>query len=232
LQTRQYKLGIESAQKYIKYFDSYSINWFAFMENYFLLAIHSKDYVLALNILATAFHEQHIAKLAEYSKECWELYRRYALLASKHAGNDIFSHTILSNVTDSLAIIPKDKVGFNITIIILGLLEDFAKPGFDLSQSHIDRINSYTFKYLKGPKAERAKLFFKLMLLAINSNLDYNVIIKKDKAILESLQKLPIPGSAFAEVEIIPYEHLWEIVLNIIKSRNSNSTKSIVQSSF
>jgi hypothetical protein len=35
--------------------------------------------------------------------------------------------------------------------------------------------------------------------------------------LLQQLRDTPPPGEAFAEVEIIPYENLWQIVLGLLR---------------
>jgi hypothetical protein len=41
---------------------------------------------------------------------------------------------------------------------------------------------------------------------------------ERGKAVLQQLQDTPPPGAAYAEVEIIPYEHLWALTLQILHS--------------
>ena len=55
------------------------------------------------------------------------------------------------------------------------------------------------------------------MLLVIRADFDPEKSIRKGKLWFEKMKNTPEPGDAYAEVEIIPYERLWEIVLGYMR---------------
>ncbi|WP_162052562.1 hypothetical protein [Pontibacter pamirensis] len=220
LQTKQYELGISLARQYIHQFEPYTLNWFAFMENYLLLALHSENYELASELMQESLGSQHIHTIQNAAKERWELFRRYLLL----------THTIIPSINivnlpqgvlTELVMLPKDKVGFNLSLLVLETINSFLNQSIDDYESHAERMRKYISKYLRGEKSERPRVFLRLLLLVINEN--FHPIRSKEKGqkLYDKLSQTAPPGDAFAEVEIIPYEHLWELVLKVLEKRVS-----------
>ncbi|PRY07312.1 hypothetical protein CLV24_12450 [Pontibacter ummariensis] len=218
LQTRQFEQGIEQAEQYIKHFTAYSLNWYAFQENYLLLALHSQKLELATELIGSCLSNLGVNKLQSSAKERWELYRRYLLLSVKHQrlkSTDQISNIFLTELTA----LPKDKEGFNLSLLVLDAIELLSNPNLDDYEPLAERIRKYISKYLRGEKAERGRLFLRMLLLVIKEGLDPAQSREKGERLLEKLSVALPPGDAFAEVEIVPYEHLWELVLNLLERR-------------
>ncbi|PTX14246.1 hypothetical protein C8N40_11293 [Pontibacter mucosus] len=216
LQSRQYEKGLRLAAENIKLFGKYSANWFAFMENYVLLAMHSKQYKLAENLLKEVIEGEHLRKLGDSSIERWELYRRYFAFVVEQVREEQLQ-ALSTGITTRLLILPNDKVGFNLALLVLDVLEKLAAPHVEDLALHAERVRKYTSKHLKGEKAERPRLFLRLLLLVLTkSSIDARV---QGKELLEKLKATPLPGDAFTEVEIVPYEHLWELAVQLLKRR-------------
>jgi hypothetical protein len=49
---------------------------------------------------------------------------------------------------------------------------------------------------------------------------------KKGKYLYEKLQVISPPGEAYAEIEIIPYEHIWEMILDILSETKHQLQRS------
>ena len=73
---------------------------------------------------------------------------------------------------------------------------------------------------MKDAFSLRSKLFLKLLILAVTEDFDAESIKKKGKRHIEKLTDTPTPGDAFAEIEIVPYEHLWELILSMLQKRH------------
>jgi hypothetical protein len=218
LQSRQYERGLELAAKNVKLLEQYSANWFGFMENYVLLAIHSKQYQLAENLLKDVIESEHLRKLSDASIERWELYRRYFVFLVGHVVGER-QPALKSEVTAKLLILPNDKAGFNLALLVLDVLEKLSEGEMDELEVQAERVRKYAQKYLRGEKAERPRLFMRLLLLALTKQ-NAREAREQGQALLEKLRAEPLPGDAFTEVEIVPYEHLWEHVLQSLDVRS------------
>lgn len=219
LQTGEYENGLKLAEKYIEHFDQGSINWYAFMENYISLAFYKQDYALAEELLHNVFSIKQFKILPTPQVEAWELYRRHWLLITNYIYRS--EKPDLQAITD-VVVLPKDKTGFNVAIIVIETLERLANPDLFEFDFDSERLKRYIVKYLRGDKAKRARIFLRLLILTIKENFDSKSILLKSKNMVSTLKRTPPPGDAFSEVEIVPYEHLWEITLRITAIREKS----------
>ncbi|MDX5436042.1 MAG: hypothetical protein LPK03_02545, partial [Pontibacter sp.] len=219
LQSRQYEQGLKLANEYLSLFREYSTNWFGFMENFVLLAMHSKNYAKAAQLLLKATVGSQFEKLPGSSRERWELYRRFFLFMHSACSNARL-YKVPPEVSNNLILLPKDKAGFNLSLLVLEILEGLAEGKFEDLELQADRVRKYTAKYLKGEKAERPRLFMRMLQLALKGK-NMDVVHQQGSKMLQKLQETPLPGDAFAEVEIVPYEHLWEVALHLLEKQKA-----------
>ncbi len=139
--------------------------------------------------------------------------------------NEVFpvqtQESVPRNIFSELITLSKDKSGFNLSLLVLDIIKSFSHDGVDNFESKAERIRKYITKYLRGEKAERPRLFLRLLLVALKHNIEYEATREASENLFTKLSNAQTPGDAFTEVEIIPYEHLWEAVLEILKQREA-----------
>ncbi|RIJ41408.1 hypothetical protein [Pontibacter oryzae] len=219
LQSKQYSKGISLAEKHLPDYRKFSVHWFAFIENYLLLTLYNQDYGKTAEVLAEASSGGHFLKLKASSIERLELFRRYFAFIIRCKSLDITSSNVQPFTVD-LSFVPKDKSGLNLSLLILEVMEDIARMRFKDMEQQAERVRKYRVKYLKGERAERPRLFLRLLQMALLEQ-DYETTRVKGEKLLGQLAEAPLPGDAFSEVEIIPYEHLWELVLNLLQKKQA-----------
>ncbi|WP_266205116.1 hypothetical protein [Pontibacter kalidii] len=170
---------------------------------------------MAENLLKDVIENEHIRKLSDASVERWELYRRYFVFLVEHVVGER-QQALSSEITAKLLILPNDKAGFNLALLVLDVLERLSEGDLDELEVQAERVRKYTQKYLRGEKAERPRLFMRLLLLALTRQ-NAREAREQGQQLLERLQAEPLPGDAFTEVEIVPYEHLWEHALQLLE---------------
>ncbi|MFD2245231.1 hypothetical protein [Pontibacter ruber] len=219
LRAELYDKGLELAAQALPLYDKHSGNWFAHMENYILLALYKQDYTLASNLIEQVNKNKFSQSLPELVKERWCLINAFIDLVTKH--------TVSSKLLDELkeaSYISKDKQGFYVYVNVLEFMYLlFNHQTSDVFETYIDRYRKYAARYLKNDKVERIKIFYKLMTLALREAFDYEKCAAKGEALFQKLKVTKAPGEAYAEVEIVPYEHLWELALDIMKQRHQDS---------
>lgn len=205
--------GLKYAAQYLDDFIEGSPNWFAYLENYFLIAIYDKKYELAETILHRASSNIMYNKLPGVAKERWTLYHAYYLLFSQsvHASSQIINPFLLS-----LPEYSKDKQGFNVAILILQFIYYLQKNETEALLYRIENLKKYILTHLKDTFSLRSKTFLKLLILTVTEDFDATGSRKRGAKLYQRLIETPIPGDAFAEIEIVPYEHLWEHILAIL----------------
>ena len=107
------------------------------------------------------------------------------------------------------------KYKMNIPILVLQLLFYLQRKDYDKVIDRLETIEKYCSRYLRKDKCTyRSNCFIKMLLQIPKAKFQKAEIIRKASPFLEKLGKksIAIANQAF-EIEIIPYEDLWELVL-------------------
>jgi hypothetical protein len=214
LRSKEYEKGLLLAGDYIQAFDQSSNNWFAFMENYFLLALHAMNYKLALQLIQQTDKNPFFSKISRMAKERWVLYRSYLYFV--YPSEILYTEFSYQTLITSVPEYSKDKQGFNVAILVLQYLYFLKKRDFESLLHRIEAMRKYAGTHLKDNFSDRAKAFFKLLIIPVKEDYKPMYCRKKGKYLYEKLQVISPPGEAYAEIEIIPYEHIWEMILDIL----------------
>jgi len=208
LRIGDYGPGLRIAREYAHTFLPSVPNWFSYTENYFLLALHARQYELAADLLARVNTNPARHQLTQRVREKWHLYGAYLrLVYPSAAGADPGIPDPPELLSGPLS---KDKQGFNVALLILHFLRDLRLADPALLASRIKSLKQYAKRYLPDP---RTRLFIRLLALRSLHSGHAAACLKNGAKIVSQLLRTPAPGDAFAETEIVPYEHLWEWVL-------------------
>ncbi|GAB3528148.1 hypothetical protein GCM10027443_05680 [Pontibacter brevis] len=216
LRNKEYDLGLKSAAAYKSNFEPGSLNWFSYMENYFLLAFHAKHYELSKLIITEVYSNSFFAKIFSSAKERWTLYGEYLNLLSSASNNQLPKSRFLMS---SLPEYSKDKQGFNVAILILQFVYFLQKEDSEALLYRIESLKKYILTHLKDAFSLRSKTFLRLLILTVTEDFNAEDCKKKGQKLYQKLIETPPPGDAYAEIEIIPYEHLWEHILSILEKK-------------
>lgn len=215
LRAKKLESGIKYAADYIDKFTEFTPNWYAFLENYVLLALHSEKYELATSLMSKAFSSSNINKLPAAAQERWNLYEAYCLLMSNK------EHESLAKKNPFLLSLPeysKDKQGFNVAILILQFVYYLQKRDTEALLYRIESLKKYMLTHLKDNFSLRSKTFLRMLILIVTEDYDVVSCRKKGEKLYQKLMDTPTPGDAFAEIEIVPYEHLWMHILDTLQA--------------
>ncbi|MBC5774937.1 hypothetical protein H8S95_12745 [Pontibacter sp. KCTC 32443] len=211
LRTKEYAKGLIYANDFYSLFDSTTKNWFAYMENYFLLAVHARQYELATVLLHRVRTNTSFTTISNDATERWQLYTAYLyFLEPKSPVLEGFNY---QNFVTSVNEYSKDKQGFNVAILILQFMYFLKKGDTEGLLYRIESLKKYILTHLKDTFSLRSKLFLKLLMLTVTEDYDAASCRIKGAKHYQKLIETPTPGDAYAEIEIVPYEHLWELIL-------------------
>jgi hypothetical protein len=136
------------------------------------------------------------------------------------------SSFVLSKFLNSVTFYSKDKSGLNISIIIIQILFYFLDKKWDKVLDKIDGLKQYSFRYLTKDESMRSNCFIKMLIAAEKAHFSRQLTITYTKSLYEKMTKSPYvlsENSAF--VEIVPYETLWEITLELL-SQNTRGFRA------
>ena len=116
----------------------------------------------------------------------------------------------------------KDKRGLNVAILIVGLIHFLEQKKYDKTLKRLDSLKQYSFRYLRNDFTFRSNCFIKMLCKIPDANYHSEAVLRHTKKLYQKLAKTKYSFSDNpAEIEVIPYENLWEIVLEILKNKQN-----------
>ncbi|RIY05343.1 hypothetical protein D0T11_20575 [Hymenobacter rubripertinctus] len=215
LQCRQAKKGLALAEEYFKDFHYSSGNWFYFLETYLLLAIHAKQYSQAVDLLQQARKNPYHRKQRAAAQQRWELYEAYVQFVRPEESPLKMRH--FAQFVQTVPDYSRDKQGYNVAILVIQFLYFLQRRDIEGLLARLEGLRKYEQRHLRDPATLRSQLFFRLLLMTVKQNFAPDACEKKALPLLERLRAAPLPGQAYGEIEIIPYEDLWDLTLGILR---------------
>lgn len=215
LRIGDFKSGLQAAKEGIVNLDKSSRNWFAFMENYYLLAMHTGDYKLAESLVQQAEDNTVINRLSIEVRGKWKLFRGFTnlLIGGKHPSDGIR----IEKIKQKLESFKKTNKVTYTSLLTLDIIDQLSKKKYDAVSNALNELNLYYFEFLNEPgKNPREKQLFKLLKLVVSSDFNAGEMEKKGKKYHENLIERP-QDDPMSEMEIIPYEKIWECIVGIVK---------------
>ena len=125
---------------------------------------------------------------------------------------------VIGKFLNSVPFHSKDKSGQNITIIIIQILFLLIDKKYDKIIDRIDALIQYSYRYLKNDDTFRSNCFIKMLLKMIAA--DFHPV--RTRTYTADLQKKLEKSSLVtdeksSQVEIIPYDYLWEVVMELLE---------------
>ncbi len=224
LHLKDYKRGKLNAEKSLASFEEGSESWFSFMEYYLLLAMHTENYINALAILSKAFLQARFKKLSNDAKERWKMYEIYLNYIVQIYGEE---NTILRRqsrppfrTTKFMSTTPlysKDMRIFSIFTLIAQVLFRLEEKHFIEAGDAIERLKNYANRQLKREENYRLIQFIRLLQQLSKANFKQEELSLTDKY-LQRLEEHPFFYRGLThELEVLPYEKLWDIMLKRLK---------------
>jgi hypothetical protein len=219
LRSRQYKNGLKLAEDFAADLHPTSNNWFYFYEHYLLLALHAGEYDHALRLLHVAHKNPSFPKQRPAAQERWQLLQAYAEFVQPEEAHPTRRRNQMA--TSALLVVPeftRDKRGHNVAILVFQLLHYLRQRELEPVLSRLERLRKYQQRHLRDAATLRSRTLLRLLMLLPEAEFDPEVLAKRGQNRLAQLSQAPMVGDADAEVEIIPYERLWELTLDILRA--------------
>ncbi|MDB5234463.1 MAG: hypothetical protein JWR44_1456 [Hymenobacter sp.] len=216
LRSRQPMQGLRLAEEYSRDFHPSSNNWFYFQEHHVLLALHAEQYERAQQLMGIIAKNPAYAGQMESALQRWDLYKAYIEFVLPPQRVTTVRQRQMAQWLQ-LPEYSRDKRGHNVAILVLQLLHFLRERNLEAVLMRLERLRKYQQRHLYEPHTLRSRLFLRLLQLIVEKNFEADKAAERGKGLLQQLRETAPPGEAFAEVEIIPYEHLWELVLGLLR---------------
>jgi hypothetical protein len=218
LRGRRPKEGLLLAEKFAETIHPTSSNWFYFYEHYILLALHAGEYEQAQRLLHLAHKNPSYSKLRPAAIERWELLEAYTELVlpseqvSPRRRNQLAVFAALTVPEYS-----RDKRGYNVAILVFQLVHYLQQRLLEPVLVRLERLRKYQQRHLRDAATLRSRTFLRLLLLLPEADFNPEQLAQRGRTLLNTLRLSSLTREADAEVEIIPYEDLWELVMRVLR---------------
>ncbi len=228
-----YERGGKDAESCLVYFKKGTYNWYVFLEYYFLLAMHTRHWEKAAEIFREVVYHQSFRSQSEDRIEKWrifESYLRYALeisdkeelLDSKATlmGRKFSLYKFLNEIPEFDA----DQRGRNISILVIQIMYLLEREDLDILVTRGRELDRYASKHLRKEDHYRSNCFLRSIRVMIDKNFDF----ERARALGEKYHR-KISGTSlsydgdFDSLEVIPYDQLWDRVLEVLKKVEMDS---------
>ena len=229
---RKYKLAEEYTQANFEILTPSSYNWYMQCNyHYILLASQGKFqelYSLIIRVVKSKNYKKFILQ-----HEYWnviEAYIHFLIRMDKidptleTSGRKLRSFSLARFLND-VPKFSKDKRGLNISIIVVQFLYLLQARKYSKLIDRLDAIKQYSYRYLKNNETYRSNLFIKMLLKVANADFHPIAAERYTKDMhTKLLASNPSANFQSTEIEVIPYEKLWEIVMELLERNKSKTT--------
>ncbi|MEO5571423.1 MAG: hypothetical protein ABIT08_05100 [Bacteroidia bacterium] len=216
LYLRDYNLGKKSEEICRGLFNPGYINWLIFLEYYFLLCLHTKNYNEAQKVFNEVIRHPKFSSYSPERLEKWKIFEAFLFYIlpenSKQKRFNVFKFI------NEVPIFSKDKRGYNLSIIIAQISLLLKMGDFDKVMDKFASLKSYLMRYVSKSRNPRSFYFVKMLLLLVKYDFDP----EKTKSIANKfyikLRQSDIGDQGELEtLEVIPYDILWiDLMENLV----------------
>ncbi len=223
LHLKDFKNGKINAEKNMHYFVEGTDEWYEFMEYYFLLAMYTDNLVNTMGIYQRVTNLPKFKKASRLIKEKWKIYQYYMEYLIEIGGDKNLALTLqksgikLNKLLTDPVLYPKELRILTIHTVIAQVLFALERKNFVNAAENIERLKSYTLRQLKTEENQRMILFIKLLQQLMKADFTLFHLSSTEKYV-EKLEEKPLMYRGnLNDLEIIPLENLWKILLERIK---------------
>ncbi|MBK9337941.1 MAG: hypothetical protein IPM98_15910 [Lewinellaceae bacterium] len=217
VQLRDFGRGQAIIRQNADIYEPGTFNWFKVQELYFLLALHTRHYDDAFDACQATLGHPGLVQQPDQIREMWKIYEAYAqLLARIRRADRLPAQKFkLAKFLNEIPVFSKDRRGMNIPVLIVQLLYDIVDKRYDAALDRVEAVEQYTTRYLKKDEHFRSNCFLKMLVQIPEAAFHREGAARKAERFLAQLRQVPIEIANQAhEIEIIPYEDLWDMILD------------------
>lgn len=204
-----------------------TFNWHLVFMQRLIICLHAGTYQEAYDLYkAQSKHGCKYQTLFEY----WNIMKGYLYFLIQQ--ERIISYTKerfnLGKFLNEVPLYSSDKAGININMLILQVLIQMQRGQFGKIIDQVESLSVYARKYTRNPETARANIFINMIVKMEKASFHRISTERKTKKLLEKLKATPLSLGQSLAVEIIPYEFLWNEILNMLDNKfRATTTKKV-----
>lgn len=221
IQLKDFENGEAVIQQQLPMLKEGSSNWFVTQQLRMLLVFHSSSLNCAEPLLEVVKNCKKFKYLSKEQKERWRINEAYVLyvkaLQERSASGSI-PKLRLRKFLNEVPIYSRDKEGLNIPILIIQFLWLILQRKYSKAIDRTDALSQYCSRYLREEPNQRSYCFIKMLVAIIKADFHPVAAQRKAELYIKRLRNIPFDLSYSAyEIELIPYEKLWQMALDSLR---------------
>lgn len=225
-QLKEFVEGRDTAEVAKQHYREGTPNYFKFRESLFILEMHTRHYTEAYMIYHEVTGSKKFNKMDARAKETWLLFGaflEYLITIGtlerpvEQKGKGLFR---LNRFLNEVPIFNGEKRRRNIPVLVLQILFLINRDRYSAAADRIEAVEKYCSRYLKKGSSFRSNCFIKMLLQIPQTAFHVEAVKRKANRYQKQLSANPLEMTNQSwEVEIIPYEQLWEFALGSLSTR-------------
>lgn len=224
MQLGDYKASDEIALDYLGKMRKGTYNWYYILFYYFTSQMHRKDYGGAWKTLQSGLRYKNFKSLAANLQQIFKVnegYLQFLFETGRIDADEIDAGKAkkfrIYKFLNDIPLFSKDKRGVNVSILIIHILFLLQRERYHEIIDRVDALRQYTHRYLRKDDSYRSNCFIHMLLQIPRADFNRLRTERYAEKYRKKLGLVPMNmASQGVEVEIIPYEDLWEIVLELL----------------
>lgn len=201
-------------------------NWFLYLDNQLLVALKATAYSIALHTALRMYTNKNFVAMSEPIKESWSMLSAYLILAQRQGALSTelnleqFLNFRLGKFLNEVPNYSKDKKGLNVPILIAQFLFLLQAQAYDQAHDRLVSLRKYRLKHFNANEGYyRTQLFIRMLSSMVGTSFSKKQFLKKSLPVIEAISQVPKghPDQHF-KIEIIPYETLWQWIVDLLDS--------------
>ncbi len=220
LHLADYRNGKIEAEKSLATLEEGSDSWFQFLELYFLLSMHSDNFINAAAIHSRVVTHLRFKKLPTADREKWNLFEVYLeyIIESQGATNPALAAQKKragrsTKFLNDPILYPKDQRIFTVLYLIAQILFYLEKNNHTAVTERIDRLKNYANRQLKPEEYYRTITFIRLLQQLAKAEYSVEELTNVEKYYNRLVENPFYYRGLVQELEVIPFEKLWNMIL-------------------
>lgn len=220
IQVEQIEESIKVGVKLMNRLPSGSVQWYRIAHYTLKAKLYKGDYSGAIDTITAMIDNPKFPKLGDYFKEIFTTTLGYVhlLVDSGLIENSMdlkskLPEFKLGKFLNATPVFSKDKRGINVSILLMHIGYLLQRRDYNAIIDRIDSLNQYAYRYLRKDDSFRSNCMIKMVIQMAKA--DFNPIRTEryTSELRDELSQVRLAGSGEnIEIEIIPFEVLWDIM--------------------
>jgi len=191
--------------------------WFKFRHVYFSTLMHLSHYTGAMQVALEVVKNKNFNNLEESIKTKWIVSIGFLLFAG--IDRAYFRGLQLEGLLNQFPDRNSESLETNMALLVLQLAYKIERGNTDNIESVVKEMTYYVYKHPIAGYSPRSRMFLKLMNIILKCDKDAKTCRKKGRYLYQQLKSTNQYGDAYSDLEILPYEVIWEKFLDIFERR-------------